>query len=139
MGMVYAEITLKSIRDEGFAREGYIKPEDIRAVTVTAVADSGSLNLVITEELRNKLGLQITEEKFAQIANGERVTCKRTDAVRVQWKNRSTILQPMVIPGAKQVLFGAMALEGMDLMVNPVAQEVVGIHGDEEEYYALAC
>jgi hypothetical protein len=40
----------------------------------------------------------------------------------------------MVIPGAEVVLLGALALEGMDLMVNPTTQEVVGVHGDEIEY-----
>jgi hypothetical protein len=30
-----------------------------------------------------------------------------------------------------------MALEGMDLMVNPITQEVVGAHGDVEEVLAL--
>jgi hypothetical protein len=29
------------------------------------------------------------------------------------------------------VLLGAIPLEGMDLMVNPVAGELVGVHGDE--------
>ena len=52
------------------------------------------------------------------------------------WKNRDTVLPAMVIPGAEVVLLGAIALEGMDLMVNPVTQEVVGVHGDEVEYIA---
>lgn len=137
--MVYTEITLKNVKDEGFAQGGFIEQEDIRTATVTAVADSGSMNLVITEELCQELGLGMCEEKTARIANGQRVVCKMTDAVKVHWKNRSTILQAMVIPGAKQVLFGALALGGMDLMVNPVTREVVGVHGDEEEYFALQC
>ena len=138
MGMVYAEITLKNVKDEGKAEGGFAKPEDIRTATVTAVADTGAMNLVITEELRQKLGLGIREERTALIANGQRVTCKMTDAVEVRWKNRSTILPAMVIPGAQQILFGALALEGMDLMVNPVTQEVAGIHGDEVLYYTLS-
>ena len=137
MGMVYSEITLKSVKDEVLAKEGFIKQEDIRTAAVTAVVDSGSMNLVITEELRKALGLEISEVKFAHIANGQRVACKMTDAVKVQWKNRSTILQAMIIPGAQKILLGALALEGMDLMVNPVTQEVVGAHGDREEYFAL--
>ena len=35
------------------------------------------------------------------------------------------------------LLFGALPMEAMDLMVNPVTQEVVGAHGDREEYLAL--
>ena len=138
MGMVYAEITLKSVMDEGYARGGFIKPEDIRTAEVTAVVDTGSMNLVITEELRQKLGLAVIGEKTALVANGQRVSCKITDAVEVRWKNRSIILQAMVIPGAQKVLLGAIVLEGMDLMVNPVTQELVGVHGEEEEYMALS-
>ena len=72
MGMVYTEITLKNIMDEGFAKGGFIKPEDIRTAKVTAVADTGSMNLVITEKLCQELGLEIREEKIARIANRRR-------------------------------------------------------------------
>ena len=137
MGIVQAEITLKNLYDEGKAREGHIKTEDIRTATVTAVVDTGSLNLVITEELRQKLGLEVKGEKIAHIANGQRVNCKVTDAVEVRWKNRDTIVPALVIPGAEQILLGAIPLEGMDLMVNPISQELAGIHGEEVEFLTL--
>jgi clan AA aspartic protease len=137
MGIVHAEITLKNLLDNGLARKGYIKPEQIRTETVTAVADTGSMYLVIPEDLRQKLGLEISEEKTAHIANGQQVRCKLTEGVEVHWKNRKTIVQAMIIPGAKKVLFGAIPMEAMDLMVNPVTQEVIGAHGDKEEFLAL--
>ena len=93
--------------------------------------------LVITEELRQKLGLEIKEEKIAHIANGQRVTSQITESVEVHWKNRETAVPAMIIPGAKKVLFGALPMEAMDLMFNPVTQEVTGAHGDREEFYAL--
>ena len=138
MGMVHAEITLKNACDEGNVLAGRIKPEEVRAVTVTAVADTGSLHLVINEDLRQKLGLAVKEERIVNIANGEKLRCKMTEGVEVHWKNRRTMCPAMVLPDAKSVLFGAIPLEGMDLMVNPVTQEVVGIHGDEEEYPLLS-
>ena len=137
MGTVYAEITLKSVRDEGYAQGGHIKPEEIRTATVEAVVDTGSMRVVITEELRQKLGLAITGEKPVRTANGQRVAGKITEAVDILWKNRSVILEPMVLPGAKNILMGAMVLEGMDLMVNPVTQELVGVHGDQEEFLCV--
>jgi clan AA aspartic protease len=137
MGMVYTEIKLSNLYDLGFAKRGHIKPEEVRTATVNAVADTGSMYLVITEELRQQLGLDIKEEKTANIANGQRVTCQVTEAVEVQWKDRDVVLPALVIPGANKVLLGALALEGMDLMVNPVTQEVVGAHGDSVEFYAL--
>ena len=137
MGMVYAEITLKNAADEVKAQEGLIKAEEIRTATVTAVVDTGSMYMVITEELRQKLGLGIREEKTARTANGQRVLSKVTEAVEVRWKDRDVILQALIIPGAETVLLGAIALEGLDLMVNPVTQELVGVHGDKVEVLVL--
>ena len=135
--MVYTEITLKNFSDEMDVNKGAIKPEDSRTATVTAIVDTGSMNLVITEELRQKLGLAIKGEKTAKIANGQRVVCKVTDVVEINWKNRDAFLPALVIPGAEQVLLGAIPLESMDLMVNPCTQELVGVHGDEIEYTVL--
>jgi len=137
MGIVQAEITLKNYDDEILVRQGQKKPEDIRTATVTAVADTGAMYMVIPEALSQKLGLITTGEKTAHIANGQRVNCKLIKAVEVQWKNRNTVVPAIIIPGSEKVLFGAIALEGMDLMVNPVDQEVVGAHGDKEEFFAL--
>jgi len=137
MGTVYAEITLKNVRDDNYARGALIKAEDIRTATVTAVVDTGSMYLVITEELCQELGLAIKGEKSARTASGQRVLCKVTEAVEIQWKDRDIILPALVIPGAETVLLGAMALEGMDLMVNPVDQELIGVHGDTMEIMAL--
>jgi clan AA aspartic protease len=137
MGMIHTEITLKNAFDEEKASEGLIKQNEVRAVTVNAVVDTGAASLVINEELRQKLGLGIEIERSARVADGRRVLCKVTKPVKILWKNRRTSCEAMVIPGAETVLLGAIALEGMDLMVNPVAQELVGVHGDTEEYLVL--
>jgi len=134
MGMVHAEITLKNVRDDANAEMGVIKADDVRTATVTAVVDTGAMSLVITEDLREKLGLKVRREKIVKTANGQRVTGKVTDEVEVQWKNREWTVHALVIPGAEDILLGAIPLEGLDLMVNPVTQELVGIHGDDVEY-----
>jgi predicted aspartyl protease len=137
MGMVHAEITLKNVYDEMKASEGLIKLEDVRSVTVTAVADTGSLHLVINEELREKLGLTVVGDKTVLNANGQQVPCKIAETVKVNWKNRCAFCSALVVPGAKAVLFGAIPLEDMDLIVNPVTQEIVGAHGDEILIYCF--
>jgi len=134
MGMTYAEITLRNVADQVFAQKGSIDEKDIRTVTVTAVVDTGSMNLVITEDVFQKLGLSVVGEKVARIANGQRVTGKVTEPVEIRWKDRFWTVNSLVIPGAEKILLGAIPLEGMDLMVNPVTQELVGVHGDEIEY-----
>ena len=137
MGTVHVEITLKNARDVGNLAEGLIKAPDIHETTVQAIVDTGAMSLVINEETRQKLGLNIQSEKPARLANGQRVACKITEPVEVHWKDRQTACQALVIPGATTILLGAIPLEGMDLMVNPVSRELVGAHGDEVEYLVL--
>jgi len=137
MGIVEAEITLKNFSDEILVQQGQKKPEDVRTATVTAVVDTGSMYMVIPEKLSQTLGLTATGERTVHIANGQRLNCKLIQAVEVRWKNRHTVAPAIIIPGSEKILFGAIALEGMDLMVNPVNQEVVGVHGDKEEFLAV--
>jgi len=137
MGMVKTEIMLKNARDEGNANEGLIKPDDVRSITVTAVVDTGSKYLVINEELRDKLGLSVVENKMVNIANGQQVPCEMTEPLFIHWKNRKTSCPAVVMHGAKSILLGFIPLESMDLIVNPNTQEVVGEHGEEEVIYCL--
>jgi len=137
VGMVHTEITLKNYDDVSDVNKKRIGEHEVRQATVTAVVDTGSMYMVIPEELSQKLGLITAGEKTAHIANGQRVNCKLIKALEVQWKNRNTVVPAIIIPGSEKVLLGAIALEGMDLMVNPVNQEVVGVHGDKEEFLVV--
>jgi len=137
MGMIQTEITLKNATDESKAREGLIREQEIRSITLTAVVDTGAASLVIGEELREKLGLCIVEERSVKLADGRQTACKLTETVEVHWKNRHWPCAAMVIPNAETVLLGAIPLEGMDLMINPKTQELVGVHGDTVEYMVL--
>jgi hypothetical protein len=70
-------------------------------------------------------------------ANGSRQECGFTEPIIVRWKKRLTAVNAVVIPGAKSILLGAIPLEGMDLMVDPVNQCLTGVHGEEEVMLAL--
>jgi hypothetical protein len=54
-----------------------------------------------------------------------------TEGVNIYWKDRHTACTAFVLPNETEVLFGTLPLEGMDLMVDPKREEVVGIHGDK--------
>jgi predicted aspartyl protease len=132
MGIVKDEITLINARDQINAKCGLMNVEGIRSVTVTAVADSGALRLTIPESVREKLGLEIVGRMNAQLATGEKVECLVSEPVRVSWKDRATSCDAWVLPGKCNVLLGAIPMEGMDIMVDPVNLRLVGIHGDEQ-------
>jgi hypothetical protein len=64
------------------------------------------------------------------VAGGRTVPSGITEYVEVRWKDRETSCQAVVLPGEDEVLLGALPLEGMDLTVNPLRNEVTGAHGD---------
>jgi clan AA aspartic protease len=130
MGEVRTEITLINVRDKNIADEGYMPQEQVRWLMVDAVVDTGAWTLVMGEETREKLGLKVEEDRQSTVAGGGKVSCQITEPVRVYWKDRRTTCEAVVLSGEKDVLLGAIPLEGMDLMVHPRENKVVGAHGD---------
>jgi clan AA aspartic protease len=131
MSVFKEEITLANAVDISMAKSGLIPDTKIRRMTIEAMPDTGAWTLVINEEIRQKLGLHIEETSESTLADGKTDTYDVTDGVKIQWKNRSIILPAVVVPNAKTVLLGALPLEAMDLMVDPVHHQLVGVHGAE--------
>jgi len=136
MGNVYAEITVKNALDVGNARAGQIAEQDVRTVTLTAIVDTGATTLVINEDIFNQLGLTVLETRNINVAGGGKVLCKVTDPVHIYWKNRFASANAVVMPEGKPLL-GVIPLEFMDLIVDPVRQELVGANGDEALLMAM--
>jgi len=130
MGLVRAEITLKNAVDVGNVERGIITKDQVRTLTVEALVDTGAWTLVVNEEICQKLGLRLTGPEPGVLANGSSIVCQMTEGVEVHWKDRQTFCPALVVPGADDVLLGALAMEGMDLIVHPKKEEIVGAHGD---------
>jgi hypothetical protein len=77
------------------------------------------------------LGLGVDGETISTLADGTIAQYRITAPVKVQWKDRSIKLPSIIIPNAKEVLLGALSLEALDLIVDPVRQVLVGAHGDQ--------
>ena len=94
MGHVYTDITLKNTRDVLFALGGAIKESEIRQATVQAMVDTGAGTLIINEDIQQKLGLKVAEERSVSLADNTKKMCKYTEPVEVHWKNRFTTVRP---------------------------------------------
>jgi len=129
MGETKVDITLKNTSDEILFKAGLIYDKDIRSVQIRALVDTGAVSIVINEDICQKLGLQIEGMRFATLAGGGKVNCKITEGVRICWKDRDAICQAVVLPES-ETLLGVIPLEFMDLIVDPVAEQLVGAHGD---------
>jgi clan AA aspartic protease len=131
MGIVHAEITLKNAGDVLNVRRGIVKYPEIRQTTIQVVVDTGAMTLVINDQLRQQLGLDVVGTKQATLADDTKKTVQIAEPVEIHWKNRSMICQPWVVNSGR-ILLGAIPLEDMDLIVDPAKQELIGAHGDEE-------
>ena len=136
MGTVYTDLTLQNADDLALARRGYLKKEDIRTVTVTAMVDTGAYTLMLDEETCQKLGLESTGEQKIRIANGESLMCPVTGPVEINWKDRQSVMRAVSVPGLPKILLGLLPLEEMDLVVHPSRHELVGAHGYAMEHIA---
>ena len=130
MGNVFAEITLKNNGDLIKLREGLIMDTEVRALTLTALVDTGASTLVINEDTCRQLGLSIVETRIASLAGGVRKECKIAEPVQIHWKNRQVSCNALVLPEG-DTLLGLIPLEFMELMVDPVHLELTGAHGDQ--------
>ena len=131
MGLLYEEITLKNSTDVGNVRRGIMREEDVRQTTVKALVDTGCFTLVISEAIRQELGLELLEgERTVTLANETTEKCNFTEPVSIHWKDRHSVAQALVLPGADDVFLGAIPLEDMDLIVDPARQVLAGAHGD---------
>jgi clan AA aspartic protease len=136
MSLVRTEITLKNTEDKIRAKRGLIKETEIRQITVNAFVDTGAWTLVINEETRKKLGLDITGSDSGTLADGKKAEYNVAGPLEVIWKDRRTTCEALVLPDAKNILLGAIPLEAMDLTVNP-RRELVGAHGDQILHHIL--
>jgi hypothetical protein len=123
MGLVYADIELINAGDIEVARRGFIKHTDIRKVVVKALADSGAYMMVIPEEVRLQLGLEIISYGVAKYANGNVEKVPVTGPIEIRFQNRRTVADAMVI--GDEVLLGAIPMEAMDVLIHPLDRKLI--------------
>jgi clan AA aspartic protease len=131
MGSVHAEIRLVNAGDRIRLRDGLIAEQAIRHTKVMALVDTGTMTLVINEAIRQELGLVMENSQNVILADGSEQVYPVTEPVYIFWENRVTSCRPLVIPTARSVLLGVIPLEDMDLLVDPVRQELAGAHGEK--------
>lgn len=124
MGLIYAEIEIINSGDIALAKRKVIDIDDIKKVRVTALVDTGSYYLAINENIQEYLQLPIIKKGNVKLANESRISCDIVGPVQIDFKNRSTCCDAIVLPGDSELLLGAIPLEGMDVVINPLRQEL---------------
>ena len=111
MGLVHANLVLKNPR----------RPE-LQPVEVSALADTGAINLCIPVHVQLQLGLGEIEKREVTLAGGGKKVVSYVGPVELRFKNRVGFGGALVL--GDEVLLGVIPMEDMDLIVIPQTRSV---------------
>ncbi|MDR0731048.1 MAG: hypothetical protein LBF63_05210, partial [Treponema sp.] len=97
-------ITLINAGDIAKARDGFIPHVEIRSITLEACVDTAAWTLVINEETRAALGLELESSVFSALADGTTKEYAMTEGVKFRWKDREHTMPACLVPTADDVL-----------------------------------
>ena len=129
MGHVYADITLINSVDAVLAKRGTIPSENVRKIDVKAMVDSGAVTLTINDAIADQLNLGLQDRVDVELADGTHSKRDLVGPVTIRFKNRMACCSALVLPGANDVLLGVIPLEAMDVIIDPLSQQLV-VHPD---------
>ncbi len=125
MGFTYADIELISTDDLALHRHGILPEEEVKRIRVTALVDSGAFMLVINEQIKRQLDLPLLEEQTVRLADESEVKAEIVGPVEIRFENRATTVRAVMLPGSTDPLLGVIALEGMDVVIDPKHQRLI--------------
>ena len=123
MGEVKVQVKLSNSMDVSMHRRGVLAKDQIRAVTVEAVVDTGAMRSRLPVDLMQRLGLQATRRINAQMANGQTQSVEMTEGVDMEIHDR-LVTEAFLVLGS-EVLIGQTALEATDLLVDCHQRKVI--------------
>ena len=92
-------------------------------MTVTALVDSGANFLCIPKHVAIQLQLKELHQREATLANNTKQLCTYVGPVSVKFENRECMVGALVL--GESVLLGALPMEDMDLLIDPLRRKLV--------------
>ena len=124
MGLIYADIELVNPFDKEMARRHYIDRDEIKRTYLNILVDTGSYMLAINENIQQILQLPVIDKRKARMADDSVLLCDVVGPVELRFKNRTATCSAMVLPENSEPLLGAIPLEELDVVINPLKQEL---------------
>jgi clan AA aspartic protease len=111
LGLTYAELKLTNLFNK-------------KSVKMRALVDTGAMHLCVPEAIAVQLGFDPTEAETVRItvADGRTLTVPRIAPINIEFANRSFISQAFVL--GNEPLMGVVPIEAMDLIVDPMNQQL---------------
>src|SRR6185369_9707949 len=112
MGYVYAEIQLTN-------------ENEIRRVTTKALVDSAAYDLIINQETQERLQLPVLGKRLIKLADESILEVDVVGPVEVRFETAATTVRALVLPDTEEVLLGAIPLEGLDVIIDPLRERLL--------------
>ena len=104
---------------------GRLPPEEVRSAEVTGWIDTGAAHLVLPETVGDSLGLEDHGTMKVRFADGRAALHRRVKDVHVELAGRTGVFSAVLLPDRMDPLIGAIVLEELDLLVDPLRNAVV--------------
>ena len=124
MGLIFADLELVNSFDKELVRRGNIKKEDLKTEKVRALVDTGAYMMCINEHIKSQLDLPFVKSTEAELADGKIQSVEVVGPLIVNFANRTTSCNAIVMPGNAEVLLGAIPMEELDVVLNPLKQTI---------------
>lgn len=111
MGLAYGDLQIKNP-----------KRTDLQPISVVALADTGSVYLIIPEHVQVQLELEEHSRKEIELADGSKQFVPYVGPLEIAFKNRIAFVGAIVM--GNEVLLGGIPMEDMDLIVIPKERRV---------------
>ena len=111
MGLIRTQVELSNPRERGLS-----------PIAVTALVDTGAVNLCIPSHVALQLELEELERREVTTADGKSTLVPYVGPIQVRFENRSCFVGAFVL--GNEALLGAIPLQDMDLVVNPRLEQV---------------
>jgi predicted aspartyl protease len=134
MGKVLVPAVIENLEDLLKADAGTIGRDEIRRVEVEdALVDTGAVMLSMPKRLVAQLELKPLRKRQSRTVGGN-VETMIYRAVRLTVQGRDVIADVAEIPDDCPVLIGQIPLEGLDFVIDPIHQRLIGNpeHGGEQ-------
>jgi len=124
MGRVMVTIKVENLADVVRAAKGEIPEGQVHRLEFEARVDTGATLLCLPKSKINELGLSLLDKRRTTTANGV-VEREIFQAVSLTLLGRTCSIDVMELPEDAPPLVGYIALENLDLVVDPKSQSVM--------------
>ena len=117
--------TLINAGDLEVVQRGLMPPGEIRKVTMKGIVDTGASRLVLPETVVKQLSLRPVDSRRVRYADGRRSVRTLVDGAKIYLMGETRMVDAISEPGREDALIGALVLETLDFLVDPLKERLI--------------